>query len=179
MIATLGTGVYLSDYSGKSHVGIFLWKTKDALVMLDQYKGGKGKVGIRVKPFNQGYDEKPVQALRYLDPKFGYREPFIDKNGQKAWRHNFSLKTVTTRVDLTGDGSEYYILLDDGSVARRDSPHDVLRTAEEQKQAVRAFVGELFEGVNVGGSKEAGAKLREALEGVKPVTAAPPPLQPR
>ena len=185
VIATLGTGVYLSDYSGKSHVGIFLWKTDKALVMLDQFKGGDGKggirdgkVAIRVKPFNRGSSELRVKASRYIKPDYGYRKEFIDKDGNKSWRHDYSLKTVMVKMDLTSDGSEYYVLLDDGTVARRDSRNAVQRTAAENKQAAHSYAEELFEGVDVAGSKEAGAKLRQAIEGLRAAPAAPP-LQPR
>lgn len=171
VVATLGSGAYRSDYSGESHVGIFLGKTDTALIMLDQAKGGGAKLGIRAKPFDRPHTRKPVEPLKYLNSDFSYRMPFIDQDGNQAWRRDFSIKTVMVKTDLTKDGSEYYVLLDDGSVARRDSPDDVKRTAEEQKQAVGGFVDGLFEGVDLG--KDAGAKLREALEGMRPTSGAP------
>lgn len=49
VVATLGSGIYLSDYSGMSHVGIFLRKTAHELVLLDQYRGGNGTLRCRGK----------------------------------------------------------------------------------------------------------------------------------
>jgi hypothetical protein len=62
VIATLGSGVYLSDYSGKSHVGIFLRKDDLGLVMLDQFRGGEGVLGIRYKKF--GAKHKRTRTAR-------------------------------------------------------------------------------------------------------------------
>jgi hypothetical protein len=175
VIATLGEGVYLSDYSGKSHVGIFLDKTRHGLVMLDQWAGSDGKLGIRFKPFSASHHDRPVNMARLIDPNYSYRSSVIDKDGRTSWRHDYSLKTLSVHADLTGDGSAYYILLDDGHVARHDSPDSLRRTKDEDRQVVRAFVNELFEGVDIAGdAKRSGERLREALEGVKP-----PPLAPR
>jgi hypothetical protein len=176
VIATLGTGVYLSDYSGMSHVGIFLGKTDKGLFMLDQYRGGDGKVGIRLKQFNAPHKITKVPPSEFLDPNFSYRMPVVEKDGSTSYARDYSLATVRLRVGITGDGSEYYVLLDDGSIARRDSNKDRLRTPEEERLAVRALINELFEGVNLGDPKAQAEMLRKACEGMKPP--APPSSAP-
>jgi hypothetical protein len=178
VIATLGTGVYLSDYSGKSHVGIFLSKTDKGLVMLDQYRGGDGKVGIRLKQFNAPHKISKVPPWQFLDRGFSYRMPVVEKDGSTSYAHDYSLATVRLRVGITHDGSEYYVLLDDGSIARRDSNADRLRTPEEERLAVRALINELFEGVDLGDPKAHAEMLRKACEGMKPPAPAATP-QPR
>ena len=178
VIATLGTGVYLSDYSGKSHVGIFLRKTDLGLVMLDQFRGGDGTLGIRFKRFGAEHKKTRVKASKFIDPGYSYRMEVTDKRGKKGFARDYSLDTVRYRENLTGDGSEYYVLLDDGGVVREDSTAHKHRTPEENRQAAREFVDELFEGVDIMGPKDAGEKLRKALEGVKPPVA-DTPLQPR
>jgi hypothetical protein len=176
VIATLGTGVYLSDYSGKSHVGIFLGKTDKGLVMLDQYRGGEGTVGIRLKPFNAPHPITRVPAAKFLDPDFSYRMEITEKDGSKSYARDYSLATVRVKVGITGDGSEYYVLLDDGSIARRDSKADRLRTPEEERLAVRALVNELFEGIDLGDPKAQAEMLRKACEGMKPPATVATPL---
>jgi hypothetical protein len=144
VIGTLGTGVYLSDYSGRSHVGIFLSNDGHGLWMLDQYRGGEGKVGIRFKRFGAPHNRVRVKASRYLVDDYSYRMEVVDKSGHKAYAHDFSLETIRYRTNLTGDGSEYYVLLDDGKVARQDSGTDRLRTREENREGVKELLGEIF-----------------------------------
>jgi len=63
----------------------------------------------------------------------------IDQCGQAIYAYDHSLETVRYRQNLTSDGNQYYILVDDGTIARRDAPRDSaahrLRTAEEQRRA--------------------------------------------
>jgi hypothetical protein len=179
IIATLGSGVYLSDYSGKSHVGIFLRKSDLGLVMLDQFRGGSGKLGIRFKKFGAKHTRSRVKASKFISPSYSYRMEVVDRRGNKSFARDYSLDTVRFRENLTGDGSEYYVLLDDGKVARQDSNAHRLRTAEEDRQAAKEFVNELFDGIDIMGPKDAGEKLRKALEGVKPVESADNLPQPR
>lgn len=172
VVATLGTGVYLSDYSGKSHVGIFLWKTGHGLAMLDQYKGGDGTLGVRIKRFGAPHRRTAVKPSRYIDPTYSYRMEVTDAHGNKSYARDYSLESVRYKTNLTGDGSEYYVLLDDGHVARHASDQDRQRTRKEERQAATEFVKELFEGVNLTGSEQTARELREALKNVQPV---PPP----
>jgi hypothetical protein len=144
VIATLGTGVYLSDYSGRSHVGIFLSKDDHGLWMLDQYRGGEGKVGIRFKKFGAPHSRTRVKASKYLVDDYSYRMEVVDKHGNKSYARDFSLEAIRYRTNLTGDGSEYYVLLDDGKVARRDSRAHRLRTPEENREGVNELLGEMF-----------------------------------
>jgi hypothetical protein len=145
VIATLRSGVYLSDYSGRSHVGIFLGKDHHGLWMLDQFRGGTGTVGIRRKTFGAPHHEVRVKASTYLFDGYSYRREIVDKDGKKIYGHDYSLDTIRTKSELTGDGSEYYILLDDGEVARKDSPvADRPRSPEENREAVKELVTELF-----------------------------------
>jgi hypothetical protein len=178
VVATLGSGVYLSDYSGKSHVGIVLRKTDQGLFMLDQFRGAGGNIGIRYKRFGARHVRTPVKASKFIDPSYSYRMEVAGRDGKKTYARDYSLDTVRYRVNLTHDGSEYYVLLDDGNVARQDSNAHKLRTSEENRQAATEFVAELFDGIDLAGPKDAGEKLRKALEGVKPN---PPvaPIEPR
>jgi hypothetical protein len=179
VIATLGSGVYLSDYSGKSHVGIFLRKDDLGLVMLDQFRGGEGVLGIRYKKFGAKHKRTRVKASKFIDSGYSYRMEVRDAHGKKKYARDYSLDTVRYRENLTGDGSEYYVLLDNGSVVREDSDAHKYRTPEENRQAAKELVAELFDGIDIMGPKDAGEKLRKALEGVKPATPADMPLQPR
>jgi hypothetical protein len=179
IIATLGSGVYLSDYSGKSHVGVFLRKTKLELVMLDQFRGGDGRLGIRSKKFGAPHRRQRVKASKFISPSYSYRMEVVDGRGNKSYARDYSLDTVRFRENLTGDGSEYYVLLDDGKVARQDSSAHRRRTSEEDREAANEFVKELFDGIDIMGPKDAGEKLRKALEGVKPVESADNLPQPR
>jgi hypothetical protein len=179
VIATLGSGVYLSDYSGKSHVGIFLRKTDLGLVMLDQFRGGNGKLGIRFKKFGAKHRRLSVKPSKFISPGYSYRMVITDKHGNKSYARDYSLNTVRYKENLTGDGSEYYVLLDNGDVARKDSNEHRHRTSEEDRQAAKELVAELFDGIDIMGPKDAGEKLRKALEGVKPVSPADAPPQPR
>ncbi|MFL5087799.1 MAG: BPSL0067 family protein [Xanthobacteraceae bacterium] len=139
VIATLHRGVYLSDYSGESHVGVFLSKDDHGLWMLDQHIGENGNVGVRLKRFGAEHKKSPVSILKYIDPDFSYRMKAIDQSGQTIYAYDHSLETVRYRQNLTSDGSQYYVLVDDGTIARRDAPRDSaahrLRTAEEQRRA--------------------------------------------
>jgi hypothetical protein len=103
----------------------------------------------------------------------------VDRRGNKSYARDYSLDTVRFRENLTGDGSEYYVLLDDGKVARQDSSAHRRRTSEEDREAANEFVKELFDGIDIMGPKDAGEKLRKALEGVKPVESADNLPQPR
>jgi hypothetical protein len=171
VIATLQEGVYLSDYSGKSHVGIFLAKNKDGLIMLDQWIGEGGDLGIRFRRFNlEPGKPRAFDAARYFfDPTISYRKPVV-KDGETFWRHDHSFATVSHGSDVISNGSAYYIVLDDGNVARRDLPDVVPRTAEDTRQAGHAMVNQMFEGFS-GDLKRQGDQLREALEGLKPTPA--------
>jgi hypothetical protein len=176
VIATLGSGVYLSDYSGKSHVGIFLAKTARGIVMLDQYRGGGGKLGIRTKYFGARHEISPVPLSRLIDSSYSYRTPIVDTNGDTTYVQDQRLATVRTRVNLTGDGGEYYILLGDGHVARHDSPNVLRRSKAENREVAHALVTELFAGTDIAGdARRSGEELRRALEDLKPAPAAPSP----
>ena len=164
VIATLGSGVYLSDYSGKSHVGIFLRKTKLGLVMLDQFNGPKGALGIRYKKFGAEHKRK-YNPSRYFVRKVSHRMAVTGKDGETRYARDWSYDTVRHAENLTGDGSEYYVLLDDGNVARKESTEHRLR---DDRKAVKQFVAELFDGIDFMGPKDAGAKLRKALKDEKP-----------
>jgi hypothetical protein len=139
VIATLHRGVYMSDYSGESHVGVFLSKDDHGLWMLDQHIGDTGNVGIRFKRFGAEQKKSPVSVLKYINPDFSYRMKVIDQSGQAIYAYDHSLETVRYRQNLTSDGNQYYVLVDDGTIARRDAPRDSaahrLRTAEEQRRA--------------------------------------------
>jgi hypothetical protein len=168
VIATLGSGVYLSDYSGKSHVGIFLAKRAGGIVMLDQFAGGNGKLAIRFKPFGAKHKISPVSALRYIDQNYSYRVEVLDALGNKSYVQDHTLATVRTRVSLTQDGSEYYVLLGDGRVARKDLNAPKLRTRAEDREAVKALVDELWGGIKPGDPKAAGEAMHDALEDAEP-----------
>jgi hypothetical protein len=142
VIATLGTGVYLSDYSGQSHVGIFLGQDKSGLWMLDQYVGSTGVVGIRWKAFGARHDEVKLRPLQYVGHAF--RREVIDKSGNKIYGQDYRYQTVSKRRNLTSDGSEFYILLDDGKVARRDTAPDLRPTQQQTKQVAKEIVDEIF-----------------------------------
>jgi hypothetical protein len=168
VIATLGSGVYLSDYSGKSHVGIFLAKRDGGIVMLDQFAGGKGKLAIRFKPFGAKHKISPVSPLRYIDPSYSYRVGVLDAQGHKSYVQDHTLATVRTRISLTQDGSEYYVLLGDGGVARKDLNAPKLRTKAEDREAAKAFVDEVFKGIRLGDPKASGEAMHDALEDAEP-----------
>ena len=142
VIATLRNGIYLSDYSGQSHVGIYLTHDAGGLWMLDQFAGGSGTVGIRRKVFGARHDERKVKPSDCIGRS--YRREVIDKNGNKIYGQDFRYQTVGKRVTLTSDGSEYYILLDDGKVARQDAAPDLRPSKEESKQFVKELVDEMF-----------------------------------
>ena len=167
VVATLGSGVYLSDYSGMSHVGIFLRKTAHGLAMLDQYREGKGTLGIRVKPFGAPHTRTRVKASRYINPDHSHRMEVTDAHGNKAYARDYSLATVRYRTNLINDGSEYYVLLDDGQVARQSSNQDRRRTLSETVEAL----GDLVQEYSVGSAENRRA-LTEALKKVRP--AVPP-----
>lgn len=141
VIATLGKGVYYSDYSGQSHVGIFLMQDRRGLVMLDQFVGGN--TGIRRKPFSFEHKETHLRPSQFLGHAF--RREVTDKSGNKIYGQDYRYDTVRTRTNLTSDGSEYYILLDDGKVARHDdAAQDLKPTKQETKQVVKELVDEIF-----------------------------------
>jgi hypothetical protein len=135
-------------------------------------------LGIRYKMFGAKNKRTRVKASKFIDPKYSYRMEVTDARGKKSYARDYSLDTVRYKENLTGDGSEYYVLLDNGSVVREDSNAHRQRTPEENRQAAKEFVAELFDGVDIMGPKDAGEKLRKALEGVKPPQA-DAPLQPR
>src|SRR5262245_5246590 len=62
VIATMGDGVYYSDYSGRSHVGIFHSKTDEGITLIDQWNGAN--VGMRTKR----YDVEPA-FTDYVNPE--------------------------------------------------------------------------------------------------------------
>jgi hypothetical protein len=175
VIATLGTGVYLSDYSGRSHVGIFLSKDDHGLWMLDQYRGGAGKVGIRFKKFGAPHSRTRVKASKYLVDDYSYRMEVVDKHGNKSYARDFSLETIRYRENLTGDGSEYYVLLDDGKVARQDSRAHRRRTPEENREGVNELLGEMF---GMSPTQLAEKWRRETAESMKAVREAANSLKP-
>lgn len=94
-----------------------------------------------------------------------------DAQGNKAYARDYSLKTVRYRTELTGDGSEYHVVIDDGRVARQSSDKDRRRTPAEAGEAIVDFVQEVLEASEANSTKDRKA-LMEALKKVRP--AVPP-----
>jgi hypothetical protein len=95
VIATMRDGVYHSDYSGRSHVGIYLrhdpytnGRSSGGVWMMDQYNGAPIDQRCKYYAVDGNSDGKPTRA-------------WTDADGV---RH-------TNRVNWTRDGEEYYVLL--------------------------------------------------------------------
>lgn len=70
LVATLEDGVYYSDHSGRSHVGIFVSKTADTMTLVDQWNGAD--IGRhdrnRVIRDNVTYETTMPEGLQLLQP---------------------------------------------------------------------------------------------------------------
>lgn len=100
MVATLRDGKYYSDYSGRSHVGIYLSHTdyqqylggsdpNGGMRMMDQFNGNK--ITTRLYKYAVTADQEGSKA----------KKQWVDSSG----------KTRTKRVQWGKDGEEYYVLL--------------------------------------------------------------------
>lgn len=101
VVATLRDGKYHSDYSGRSHVGIYLShdsytdylndKKSGAVTIMDQWNGAR--IGQRSKRYAVEADKEGSKS----------KKSWTDANGI----------VHTKRVSWTSDGEEYYVLLTD------------------------------------------------------------------
>ncbi len=100
VVATLRDGRYHSDYSGRSHVGIYLGHddygeyrsshSKSAgVTLLDQYNGAP--IARRVKPYAEDADA-------------------LGKVSKRAWTDSAG-RQQTRRVNWVKDGEEYFVLM--------------------------------------------------------------------
>jgi hypothetical protein len=100
VVATLRDGKYYSDYSGRSHVGIYLSHTdyqqylsgsdpNGAMRMMDQFNGNK--ITTRTYKYAVAADKEGSKS----------KKQWVDGSG----------KTRTNRVQWGKDGEEYYVLL--------------------------------------------------------------------
>ena len=166
VVATLSSGVYLSDYSGKSHVGIFLRKNDQGFAMLDQWRGSGGDLGIRFRSYGARHTKTRVDPAKYInDESYSYRNDVPDPDG--SYGRNYALETVRYRTNLINDASEYQVLLTNGQVARRDSGTGPRRHLTDQQVATEV-VDYLLDGIDLGPSAGASKELREALEKMQP-----------
>lgn len=100
VVATLRDGTYHSDYSGRSHVGIYLGHDP-----YEPAQGNRNAGGVRLM---DQYNHAPITQRRKLYSvdanaagKVAKRGPWTDASGQ---RH-------THRVSWTSDGEEYFVLM--------------------------------------------------------------------
>lgn len=115
VVATMRDGVYYSDHSGRSHVGIFISKDSAGMTLIDQWNGRSiGRMTRRYKPeddgnslVDRGYTKSktPNITIPVQNPDgsiMGYTSAKIDtfKKYQYTW---------------TGDADEYYVVYDDGT----------------------------------------------------------------
>lgn len=167
IVATLGSGVYLSDYSGQSHVGVFLRKTETHLVMLDQWRGKDGNLGIREKPFGLPRVAKRNNPMTYINsPEYSFRVPVERGGAVVGYTRDNSFERLRYRSNLTGDGSAYHVLMGDGTVARRDIAATTTRSATN-REIVAEVVDYLFEDIDVKPSPTSAKALKEALDNLK------------
>jgi hypothetical protein len=96
VIATLRDGVYHSDYSGRSHVGIYLrhdpyadGSSAGGVTMMDQWNGAP--IAERLKRYDANGNAQGNKS----------KQAWVDSRGV----------TQTKRVRWTSDGEEYYVLL--------------------------------------------------------------------
>lgn len=101
VVATLRDGKYYSDYSGRSHVGIYLSHTdyseylasggsgSGSVTLLDQWNGTR--IGRHSKTYKVEADKE-------------------GKKSKKSWTDAAGI-VHTNRVSWTSDGEEYYVLL--------------------------------------------------------------------
>ncbi len=103
VVSTLRDGKYYSDYSGRSHVGIYLNHDDYAT-----YLAGKNRAAA-VTLFDQwnGTRIGPHKKLYAVDAD---QEGSVLKNG-RTWEDKG--KQRTRRVNWVADGEEYYVLLTD------------------------------------------------------------------
>jgi Putative peptidoglycan binding domain len=97
VVATLRDGVYHSDYSGRSHVGIYLRH--------DAYANGSSSGGVTLMDQFNGH---PIAERLKRYNVNGAAEGNKSKGG--AWV-DASGVSHTRRVSWTSDGEEYYVLL--------------------------------------------------------------------
>ena len=99
VVATLRDGTYHSDYSGRSHVGLYLGhdsydpakgnSNAGGVTLLDQYNGAR--IARRPKMYSKDADE-------------------IGKVAKRAWTDGAGHRQ-THRVSWTSDGEEYFVLM--------------------------------------------------------------------
>jgi hypothetical protein len=96
VVATLRDGIYHNDYSGRSHVGIYLGhdplsKSGGGVLLLDQYN--KNPIKRRLKRYDAEANKPGRES--------------------KAWTDSAG-KTHDHRVNWSSDGGEYFVLLTGG-----------------------------------------------------------------
>ena len=98
VVATLRDGKYHSDYSGRSHVGIYLGHDP-----YDPARGNGNAGGVHL--FDQ-FNRAPIQRRT----KMYSREADAQGKATRAWT-DASGRERTHRVNWSGDGEEYFVLL--------------------------------------------------------------------
>lgn len=100
VIATLRDGKYYSDYSGRSHVGVYLGH--------DDYEGWKasGNATAGVSIMDQ-WNGAPIQKRKKI---YAEDANAIKGASKKAWTDS-SGRRQTRRVNWTRDGEEYFVLM--------------------------------------------------------------------
>jgi len=153
VVATLRSGVYFSDYSGRSHVGILLRKDPNGIWLLDQFVGGEnsdeklGALGIRLKRFNNEINPTEVKhRLPYIIKPISYTVPVTSAKGESGYARDYSPEATRYQSYLTSNGSEYYVLLSEGTVVRNDLEDRGIPTAKEAARELVKFVFESIDG---------------------------------
>jgi hypothetical protein len=114
IVATFVDGVYTSDYSGRAHVGIFLARDGDGFWILEQWTGGTLRRNKKV------FSEKKIGKEGPFRPKL---EPLkVRTKVGDRWISDYTRTgfLLATQHRLTENGSEYYVVVSNGDVQRKD-----------------------------------------------------------
>jgi hypothetical protein len=136
VIATMGDGVYYTDYSGRSHVGIYLGKTDEGITVIDQWNGAN--VGRRLKR----YDVEPTLSDYVKDgkkqPDQLWNVPIRDAAGRLLGYGPLPTQdSKGKKFNNTADGDAYFILLADQNVAYKAMTKEQVVAAGTDKGCAR------------------------------------------
>jgi hypothetical protein len=116
VIATLRDGVYYSDHSGRSHVGIFISRSANGITMIDQWNGRD--IGTTPRAYDAKQDG--TQMVK-RENRSQYDDITLPAPACEGPSRGFTIAHLPMMRDYkfkwVGDGDEYYVMYSDNNAS--------------------------------------------------------------